>query len=76
MPINYLGGFKVALDWLCVVGNRKWVAMMTQRLFRRVFFFLFMYFSLSLFLLNHVALTHRSAPGRCVVEDRSDSYLL
>lgn len=74
-----LRGFKLCSDWLCVVRNRKWVAMtntmMTQRLFRNVFFFHFLFVYLLLFfffLINHIALTHRSTSGRCVTVDVSD----
>lgn len=41
-----------------------------------VFFFLFSCISLSLFLIYHVALIHRSAPGRRVATETPYSYLL
>lgn len=51
-----LRGFKLCSDWLCVVRNRKWVAMtntmMTQRLFRNVFFFIFFLYNYFFFFLN------------------------
>lgn len=51
-----LRGFTLCSDWLCVVRNRKWVAvtntMMTQRLFHD--FFLFVHFKVFFsFLLNY-----------------------
>lgn len=58
-----------------MVESRKWGCYDDTKIVSQCFFPLFGFF-LSLFFINHVALTHRSAPGGFVVPDMSDFYLL
>lgn len=71
-----LRGFTLCSDWLCVVRNRKWVAvtntMMTQRLFHD--FFLFVHFKVFFFLFYWIILTRRSTSWRRVAANVWDIF--